>query len=126
VCDVATAIVHCLETAQTAGRTYELGGPTVYTFRELMMIVVRETQRHCVLLPLPFGVASLMAAFLRFLPKPPLTPDQVKLLKIDNVASEEMPGLKDLGINPTTVEVIVPTYLAQYRRGGMRGRPKFG
>lgn len=126
VCDVASAIVRCLDDPATAGKTFELGGPTVYSFRDLMQIVVRETQRDCLLLPLPYAVASLQAAFLQFLPTPLLTPDQVKLMKIDNVADPAMPGLRDLGINPTTVEVIVPTYLARYRRGGLRGRPKFG
>ncbi len=126
VCDVASAIVNCLDNPATAGKTFELGGPTVYTFRQLMQIVVRETQRRCLLLPLPYAVASLQAAFLQFLPTPLLTPDQVRLMKIDSVVGGGMPGLDDLDINPTAVEVIVPTYLAQYRRGGLRGRPKFG
>jgi len=126
VCDVASAIDRCLDTSACAGTTYELGGPTVYTFRELMQIVVRETRRRCLLVALPYGVASLMAAFLQFLPVPPLTPDQVRLMKIDNVAGGGLPGLKDLGISPTAAEVVVPTYLARYRRGGLRGRPKFG
>ena len=125
VCDVASAIDRCLDTSASVGTTYELGGPTVYTFSQLMQIVVRETRRRCLLLALPYGVASLMAAFLQFLPVPPLTPDQVRLMKIDNVAGGGLPGLKDLGINPTAAEVVVPTYLARYRRGGLRGRPKF-
>ena len=126
VCDVATAIVRCLDDPATAGMTFELGGPTVYAFRELMQIVLRETQRHCRLLPLPYGVASLQAAFLQFLPTPPLTPDQVRLMKIDHVVGEGVAGLCALGINPTMLEIVVPTYLARYRRGGLRGRPKFG
>ena len=126
VCDVASAIVACLDDVATAGKTFELGGPTVYTFRELMQIVVRETQRHCMLVSMPYAVASLQATFLQFMPTPLVTPDQVKLMQIDNVVTGDLPGLGDLGIAPTTVEVIVPTYLTQYRRGGLRGRPKFG
>ncbi|MEM7121022.1 MAG: complex I NDUFA9 subunit family protein [Pseudomonadota bacterium] len=126
VCDVASAIVACLDDPATQGQTFELGGPTVYSFRDLMKIVVRETQRRCALLPLPYAVAHLQALFLQFMPVPLVTPDQVRLMQIDNVVSGNQPGLADLGINPTTVEVIVPTYLAQYRRGGLKGRPKFG
>jgi len=124
--DVAAAIVACLDDRSCAGKTFELGGPSTYTFRHLMEIVRRETRRRVLLVPMPFLVAHIQAVFLQFAPTPLLTPDQVRLMQVDNVASQAMPGLADLGINPTTVEVIVPNYLSLYRRGGLRGRPRFG
>jgi NADH dehydrogenase len=116
--DVADAIMACLEREDTAGKTYELGGPSAYSFKELMELVLRETDRRRILLPVPFWKASLLAFFLQFLPKPPLTPDQVTLMRTDNVLSGDMPGLDALGIAPTAAEVILPTYLDRFRRGG--------
>ena len=116
--DVAAAVATCLERADTAGRTYELGGPSVYTFRRLMEIVRRETGRGVLLVPLPFFVARLQALFLQFLPRPPLTPDQVALMRRDSVVASGSEGFADLGIEPTALEMVVPRYLALYRRGG--------
>lgn len=116
--DVADAIVKALTDPSCAGRTYELGGPTVYTFRELMELVMAETGRHAGLVPVPFELASFKAFFLELLPVPPLTRDQVELLKSDNVCSGDLPGLRDLGIQPTAAEVILPSYLDIYRKGG--------
>ena len=83
--DVAQAILAGL--SRQDGRTYELGGPTIYSFKELMQLILRETGRKRVLVPLPFGIASLKALFLQILPNPLLTLDQVRLLKRDNVVS---------------------------------------
>lgn len=116
--DVADAIVACLEGGETAGKTYELGGPTVYSFKALMELVLAATDRKSFLVPLPFWVASLEAVFLELLPKPLLTRDQVKLLKTDNVLTGSYPTLETLGITPTAAELIVPTYLDRFRRGG--------
>ena len=121
--DVAAAIAACVSDEACAGKTYELGGPAVYSFKELMQLVLKETQRSRLLLPLPWGAASLVGAFgdlaASLLPiAPPLTSDQVKLLHADNVANPKLPGLADLGITPTAVEAIVPTYLYRYRKGG--------
>ncbi len=116
--DVAEAIVRILEDAQTAGKTYELGGPHVYTFREVLEIVLRETGRARLLVPLPFWVADLQARAFELLPKPLLTRDQVKMLARDNVVGRKALGLADLGITPTAVEAVVPAYLVRYRRGG--------
>ena len=124
--DVAAAVVACLDDAAAAGRTYEVGGPSIYTFRHLMEIVRRETQRKVMLVPMPFLVAHIQALFLQLLPKPLLTPDQVRLMQVDNVVSSDSPGLKELAISPTTIEVVVPQYLSSYRRGGLRGQPRFG
>ena len=116
--DVADAIVACLYCDNAAGQTYELVGPTVYSFKQLMQLVLNVTDRKCLLLPVPFWAASMKALFLELLPKPLLTRDQVKLLKSDNVFSGSAPVLETLGITPTAAELIVPTYLDRFRRGG--------
>ena len=116
--DVAEAIMRILEDTQTAGKTYELGGPHVYTFREVLEIVLRETGRARLLVPLPFWVANLQARVFELLPKPLLTRDQVKMLARDNVVGRKAHGLADLGITPTAVEAVVPGYLVRHRRGG--------
>ncbi len=116
--DVAEAILAGLERPETAGRTYEVGGPKVYSFKELLEYVLRVTGRRRLLLPLPFSLARLQARLLELLPSPPLTRDQVTLLERDNVASPSAAGLAELGITPTPLEVVVPDYLAAYRAWG--------
>lgn len=116
--DVAAAIVAALSSQAARGRTFELGGPSIYSFKELLQLILRETGRRRALIPLPFGLASVQAAFLQLLPKPVLTMDQVKLLKKDNVAAPTAAGLADLGITPTSVEAVVPSYLWRYRAKG--------
>jgi NADH dehydrogenase len=116
--DVAQAIVTSLDSAEAPGRTYELGGPTTYSFKELLQLILKETGRRRALVPLPFGLASIQAAFLQILPKPLLTMDQVKLLKTDNVVAPTAAGLADLGITPTSVEAVIPSYLWRFRAKG--------
>lgn len=116
--DVAEAIAHALADPAAAGKTYELGGPTIYTFRQLMELMLKEIRRKRCLVSVPFGVARLEARFLEMLPVPPLTVDQVRLLERDNVATVGMPGLKELGVTPTPLEAIIPTYLDRFRPGG--------
>ena len=116
--DVADAVVKCLDDPTTAGRTYELGGPKVYTFRELIELVLGEIRRKRLLVDLPFGLAAIQARLMSILPNPPLTPDQVELLKRDNVVSSGALTLAALGIAPTAVEGILPSYLDRFRRGG--------
>jgi uncharacterized protein YbjT (DUF2867 family) len=114
--DVAQAILAGL--SRQDGRTYELGGPSIYSFKELMQLILRETGRRRVLMPVPFAIAFLKAAFLQLLPKPLLTVDQVKLLKKDNVVASTASGLADLGITPTSAEAVIPSYLWRYRAKG--------
>src|SRR5438132_1475111 len=102
----------------SAGRTYELGGPKIYTFRALMELLLAEIRRKRLLIEIPFGIASLQARLMAILPSPPLTPDQVELLKRDNVVSTGALTLAMLGITPTAVEAVLPTYLDRFRRGG--------
>jgi uncharacterized protein YbjT (DUF2867 family) len=116
--DVADAVMAAIDDPAAAGRTYELGGPRIYTFKALMELVLAETRRKRILLPLPWGLASLQAAFLEWLPTPPLTRDQVKLLRHDNVVAPGALTLENLGIDATAVEAVVPSYLDRYRRGG--------
>jgi len=120
--DVAAAAVNAFADASAAGKIYELGGPAVYTFAELMEIVLAQTQRRRLLLPVPFAVGQIQATFLGLLPKPPMTRDQLLSLKTDSVVSEEALTLADLGVQATALEAIVPTYLHRYRRGGRLGR----
>lgn len=117
--DVADAVVAALERPGTAGGTYELGGPQIYTFKELMELILTETRRRRLLVNLPFGLASLQAAILEWLPNAPLTRDQVLLLKQDNVVTPGAPGLAELGIAPTALELVLPTYLERFRRPGL-------
>ncbi len=114
--DVADAIGAALGDGRHAGATFELGGPKVYSFRELMELLLATLQRRRFLLSVPFGVATAQARLLQLLPDPPLTVDQVQLLQRDNVVGEGVPGLVDLGIQPTPVEAVIPTYLSTYAR----------
>jgi uncharacterized protein YbjT (DUF2867 family) len=118
--DVADAAVVALTAADAAGEIFELAGPQVYSFRELMALLLQEINRRRLLINLPFGLASLEAVFLELLPKPLLTRDQIRMLRRDNVASGTLPGLADLGITPSALELILPTYLDRFRRGGRR------
>jgi uncharacterized protein YbjT (DUF2867 family) len=113
--DVAEAIVRILNDRETAGRTYELAGPKVYTLRELAEVALRLINRQPLLVPIPFAVARVQAQLFEFLRKPPLTTGQVDLLNADNVASVTLPGLKELDIQPRTIEDIVPTYIGRLR-----------
>jgi NADH dehydrogenase len=118
--DVAEAVVAALNNPDTAGRTYELGGPEIYSFRQLLELLLTVIDRKRLLVPVPFWAAMVKAFFLEFLPVPPLTRDQVRLLRRDNVVTEGVAGFADLGISPTTAEVILPTYLSRFRRGGAK------
>ena len=117
--DVADAIVRALDDAATDGKTYELGGPHIYTMKQIMEMVLEQTGRRRLLLPLPFFAARIQAALLQILPRPLLTVDQVRLLETDNIVSQGALTLKDLGVTqPTSAEVVLPTYLYRYRRTG--------
>jgi NADH dehydrogenase len=120
--DVGEAIALAVEGKTRPGTIYELGGPEVFTFRALMEYILATIERRRVLMPIPFWLAKLQATVLQFLPNPPLTPDQVELLRSDNVVSpqaiDEQRSLQALGIEPRTVEAIVPAYLWRFRRTG--------
>jgi uncharacterized protein YbjT (DUF2867 family) len=120
--DVAEAIALAVDGSAKPGTIYELGGPDVRTFRELMEFTLATVERRRLLLPIPFALMKLQAAFLQFLPKPPLTPDQVELLKSDNVVSaaavEQGRRLEALGIVPNSAAAVIPDYLWRFRKTG--------
>lgn len=120
--DIAEAIAAAIDKREGYGTTYEFGGPDVKSFRELMEFVLATTERSRLLVPVPFGLAKLKASLLQFLPNPPLTPDQVELLRHDNVVSthaiHDKRTLAHFGITPASYEAIVPNYLWRFRKTG--------
>lgn len=114
--DVADAAIAALD---RAGGLFELGGPKVYSFRQLMELLLAEIGRKRLLVPVPFQVMQAKAAFIQFAPGAPITPDQVELLKYDNVVSEGAAGFAELGIEPRDIETVIPAYLDRFR---IRGR----
>ena len=114
--DVADAVMQALVRPEAAGAIYELGGPRIMTFREILGWIVAQTNRHRPLVALPASAARLLAR----LPMSGLTQDQLLMLERDNVADPAKPGLAELGILPTPIDLVVPGYLAQYRKGGMK------
>jgi len=128
--DVAEAIAKAVAGATKPGAIYELGGPEVFTFKELMEFVLATIERRRLLVPLPFGLAKLQGAVfelvakipLRVLSKPLLTRDQVELLRYDNVVSDaarrDGRTLEGLGIAARSVAAIVPAYLWRFRKAG--------
>lgn len=122
--DLAAAIANAVSDRSLAGKTFEVGGPKVYTYRELMELTLAEIHKSRPLLPLPWPVASMIGSLAqlptKFLPLAPvLTTDQVILLQADAVPNPAMPGLKALGVaNPIAVEAVLPTYMYRYRKGG--------
>jgi uncharacterized protein YbjT (DUF2867 family) len=127
--DVAEAVARALEGQAEAGAAYELGGPRVWSFRQILEYILKETGRSRPLIPLPFPIAELQGRILQMLPmKPLLTRDQVLMLKSDNVVSEAAVAagrtLQGLGIAPESVEAIVPSYLYRFRKAGQFEREK--
>ncbi|HUB96356.1 MAG TPA: NAD-dependent epimerase/dehydratase family protein, partial [Stellaceae bacterium] len=117
--DVASAAVAALILPEAQGRIYELAGPRVLTFKELMELILEVTRRSPPLINVPVSLAAVKAWFLEFLPKPPLTRDQLRMMERDNVPASGMPGLAALGIEPNSLEAILPTYLERFRHRGL-------
>jgi uncharacterized protein YbjT (DUF2867 family) len=120
--DVASAAVAAIEGRAQDGQIYELGGPEVRSFKELMQFMLAIVERRRLLVPLPFALAKFQAGFLQFMPTPLLTPDQVELLRRDVVvtdaAQSERRTLEALGVEPVAMATIVPTYLWRFRKTG--------
>ena len=116
--DVGAAAAAVLARPGTAHNVYELGGPRVYSYRELAALVLHEIDRDKRIVGVPVGLMRLAGWFSEFLPVPPLTHDQVDLLVKDNVVRGGAKTLADLGIVPTAAESILPTYLDRFRVGG--------
>ncbi len=119
--DVVKAIVKALDLNNTQPEIYELGGPENYSFKELLEILLKEIKKKRFLINIPFGLAKLESYFLQFMPNPLLTPDQVEMLKYNNVVSNEHFTLKDFGITGTHIRNILPKYIYRFRSGGQFG-----
>ena len=118
--DVAAAVMAALERPEAAGRVYELGGPRVASFRELLGYVLEVTGRPRRLVTLPEALVRLQARLGDMLPGAPLTRDQLLMLERDNVVPPQAEGLAELGLQPTPLEAVVPGYLRRFRPGGGR------
>lgn len=118
--DVADAVMAVIDRTDAPGSLLELGGPHIFTFRQILQYVLRETGRHRLLIPIPPPLARLQAAIAERLPGKLLTRDQLLLLARDNVVSPDAPGLADLGITATPLDLVAPQYLRRFRPGGSR------
>lgn len=121
--DVATAVADAVDGKTTPGAVYELGGPEVMTMRQIIGVILATIERKRMMLPLPFNLASLQATALQFAPGMlKLTPDQVALLRVDNVVSDAAAAagltLEGLGISADSLEAIAPQYLWRFRATG--------
>ena len=117
--DVAAAFAYAATHDETAGQTYEIAGPRVYTMKEIYDFVLEETARKRFVVPVPIAPFKPLAAVLSLLPRPLITPDQLEQLKTDNLPSGNYPGLDALGVEqPATVDAIVPEYLWRFRAHG--------
>ncbi|RTL53886.1 MAG: complex I NDUFA9 subunit family protein [Bradyrhizobiaceae bacterium] len=121
--DVATAVADAVDGKTKPGATYELGGPEVMTMKEIVELVLRTIERERALVPLPFALAHLKSQFLRFAPGDlKLTPDQVELLRTDNIVSDAAKTagltLEGLGIPLESMEAVIPSYLWRFRKTG--------
>ena len=108
--DMTAGLLELVKRSDTAGKTYEFGGPQVYSFKVLLELLLIALNRQRVLLPIPFALAEMQAALLELLPNPPLTRDQVRLLKTDKVASGMEPTLGDLGVQPRLLEEFLAVF----------------
>nr|WP_294512650.1 complex I NDUFA9 subunit family protein [uncultured Rhodopila sp.] len=118
VCDIADGVMAALASQAASGKTYELGGPRVWMFGEILAYILKQTKRNRRLVDVPIGLARFQAAIMQHMPGKPLTPDQLLMLQRDNVTADGALGLADLGITPTPVELIVPAYLSRFQPGG--------
>lgn len=116
--DVASAVLRVTGHEETAGQTFELGGPDVASFRNILEKVMTVTGRRRLLVPLPFFIARIQGWFFQLLPNPVLTVDQVRMLEQDNIVSEGAQTLGDLGITPKSMDAVIPTYLYRFRKHG--------
>jgi len=112
--DVTAGLLELLKRPDTAGKTYEFGGPQVYSFKALLELLLTALNRQRVLIPIPFALAEMQAGLLELLPNPPLTRDQVRLLKTDKVVSGAEPTLGDLGVQPRPLEEFLAVFKDKY------------
>ena len=119
--DVAESIIYCLSNSQTDGQIYELGGPSIYSFKELLVYTLSAIGKKRALIPVPILAMQVPAAMASILPNPPITRDQLRMLDTDNIVNENMLDITSFGITPQPIEAHVPNYLSCYRQGGIFG-----
>jgi NADH dehydrogenase len=112
--DVTAGLLELLKRPETAGKTYELGGTQIYSFKVLLELLLTALNRQSILIPIPFALAEMQAALFEWLPNPPLTRDQVRLLKTDKVVSGAEPTLGDLGVQPRPLEEFLAALKDRY------------
>ena len=113
--DMTAGLLDLLERSDTAGQTLRIGGPQVYSFKALLEFLLTALSRRRLLIPIPFTLAEMQARLLELLPNPPLTRDQVRLLKTDKVVSGAEPTLGDLGVQPRPLEEFLAVFKDKYR-----------
>jgi uncharacterized protein YbjT (DUF2867 family) len=113
--DMTEGLLELLKRSDTAGQTYEFGGPQVYSFKSLLELLMSALDRQRLLIPIPFTLAEMQARLLELLPNPPLTRDQVRLLKTDKVVSGAEPTLGDLGVRPRSLDEFLAAFTEAYR-----------
>lgn len=113
--DAAQGIVKALKDSSTKSKTYELGGDQTFTFKELMILMLKFTGRPKPIISFPAFMGTAFSYILQFMPKPLVTPDQLRFLKSDAVVAKKAKTLRDLGIVPKHLEAVVPQYLACYK-----------
>lgn len=121
--DVTHAIARILDDVSTTGKIYEFGGPEVLSFKQILQYILKETRRKRLLIPIPFFIARIQGTVLQYLPMKLLTLDQVRMLETDVSVTGTLPGLTELGIAPTALEAIVPSYLWRFRKAGQFETP---
>ena len=111
--DLALSVLNLLENGNK-DNIYELGGPKIYTFEELLKLMLKIMNRRRILIKLNPRLMTIPGYFLNYLPKPPFTSDQMKLLLSDNVVNNKLPGFKELNVKPTNLETVLPNLLKFY------------
>jgi NADH dehydrogenase len=115
VLDIAKAVLKIFSDEMISKNIYELVGPHVYDMRQILIMIREYSERTPWICAFPFWLGHIQSLFLQFLPNPPLTPDQIKLLRLDNIATNTYSNLQDIEIIPTPMESILPTYLKRFR-----------
>jgi len=108
--DVTDAIIKIIDQTNP-NKVYELGGPKIYSFKELIETLLVSLKKKRFIIELPDFVARAQAKIMQLLPNPLLTEDQLEILKSDNICSNEYPGFKELGISTRTIEIVLPNYI---------------
>jgi uncharacterized protein YbjT (DUF2867 family) len=114
--DVAAAIAQILRQSQKPYPVYELAGPRVYSYEELLRTIARTAGLRPVLMRMPFALWDALAGLAEMLPRPPLTRNQVELMQIDTTASENLPGFRALGISPRSLEDVLKAIVSQSKQ----------